>query len=128
MVKFSLFFFVAFMFVTLSGCGSSSSVKKGDRFVTLVNLEESADIQTDGDNSDAFTCRLPKGSVLEALYDINSSGFFECKVVETNGKKGEDAVVSELVPQIVIDNSEGFESFTITFSKEYIGSKLKKLK
>lgn len=109
------------------GCGdSASSVKKGDRFVAMESLQEAADVQTSSDYSDGFTCYVPKGAVLEALYNINSSGFFECKVVEVEGKTSQEDVYLNLVPEAV-RNKEGFESFSLTFNKEYIGSKLKKV-
>lgn len=117
-----------FILAALSvGCGgSSSSVKKGDRFVAMESLQEAADVQTTSDYSDGFTCYVPKGAILEALYNINSSGFFECKVVEVNGKKTEDEVYRDLVPEAVM-NKDGFESFSLTFNKEYIGTKLQKV-
>lgn len=108
------------------GCGgSSSSVKKGDQFVAMESLQEAADVQTTSDYSDGFTCYVPKGAKLEALFNINSSGFFECKVIEVNGKTNEDDIYAELVPEAV-RNKEGFEAFSLTFSKEYIGTKLEK--
>ena len=67
-------------------CGSGTSVKKGDRFETLVELQEAADIQGDMEYSDGFTCTIPKGTVLEALFPVSSSGFFECKPVVVDGK------------------------------------------
>lgn len=113
---------LAFLFI---GCGGSgSSVKKGNRFVAMESLQEAADVQTTSDYNDGFTCYVPKGAILEALYNMNSSGFFECKVVEVNGKTSVEDVNVALVPEAV-RNKEGFESFTLTFSKEYIDSKLK---
>lgn len=123
-----LYLSFAFLIVALfsMGCGgSSTSVKKGDRFIAMESLQEAADVQTTSDYSDGFTCYIPKDATLEALYNMNSSGFFECKVVEVNGKTSEDDIYSELVPEAV-RNKEGFESFSLTFSKEYIGTKLKK--
>lgn len=121
----SLAFFILSTFTI--GCGgSASSVKKGDRFVAMESLQEAADVQTTSDYSDGFTCYVPKGAILEALYNINSSGFFECKVVEVDGKTSEEDVYAVLVPEAV-KNKDGFESFSLTFNKEYIGTKLKKV-
>lgn len=124
-VTFSLVIF--FLSIISIGCGdSASSIKKGDQFIALESLQEAADVQTSSDYSDGFTCYVPKGAKLEALYNINSSGFFECKVIEVNGKKDESGVYEALVPEGV-RNKEGFESFSLTFNKEYIGTKLKKI-
>ncbi len=107
-------------------CGSSASVKKGDRFETLVELQEAADIQGDMEYSDGFTCTIPKGTVLVAIYQASSSGFFECKPVVVNGNTDSEYILNILVPEMV-RNKLGFEDFSLTLSSEYIGSKIKKI-
>lgn len=69
---------VLLLALLFAGCGGSgSSIKKGNRFVAIEALQEAADVQTTSDYNDGFTCYVPKGTVLEALYNMNSSGFFE---------------------------------------------------
>ncbi len=106
-------------------CGSGTTVKKGDRFETLVELQEAADIQGDLEYSDGFTCTIPKGTVLVAIYSASSSGFFECKPVVVNGNTDSEYILNTLVPEVV-RNKPGFEGFSLTLSSEYIGSKIKK--
>lgn len=108
-------------------CGSGTSVKKGDRFEVLVELQEAADIQGQNEYSDGFTCTIPKGTVLEALFPASSSGFFECKPVVLNGNTGSQYIIETLVP-IAVRNKAGFQDFSLTLSVEYIGTKIKRIK
>ncbi len=78
-------------------CSSGDAVKKGDRFEALVELQEVADIQGDLEYSDGFTCTIPKGAVLVALYPA-SSGFFECKPVVVNASTNTEEILALLVP------------------------------
>ena len=117
-ISFFLFFF---------SCGSGTSVKKGDRFEALVELQEAADIQGQTEYSDGFTCTIPKGTVLVALFPASSSGFFECKPVVVNGNTGTEYIIETLVPTVV-RNKPGFQDFSLTLSAEYIGTKIQKIK
>ena len=108
-------------------CGSGSTVKKGDRFEALVDLKEAADIKGSEEYSDGFTCIIPKGSIIEALYSSSSSGFFECRLVMVNGNSNDGYIIETLVPEVV-RRRPGFETFSVSLSLEYIGKKLKKVK
>ncbi len=119
--------FILPLLVFLLGCGSGSSIKKGDKFETLVELKEAADIQGSMEYSDAFTCNIPKGTVLEVLYPPSSSGFFECKPVIVNGNTSAQYIQETLVPEVV-RRKPGFEDFTLTLNVEYVGTKIKKMK
>ncbi len=123
----SAFILILSLIVIFLGCGSDSGVKKGDRFEVLVELQEAADIQGSTEYSDGFTCTIPKGTVLVAIYSSSSSGFFECKPVVVNANTDDDYILETLVPG-VIRNKPGFEDFSLTLSTEYIGTKIKKMK
>jgi len=126
MVMRKALIFILPLLVLVLGCGTGSSVKKGDRFETLVELKEAADIQGSMEYSDGFTCNIPKGTVLEVLYPPSSSGFFECKPVVVNANTSEQYILETLVPEVV-RRQPGFEDFTLTLSFEYIGKKIKKM-
>ena len=120
----SLFSVLLLLFVV--GCGSSTSIKKGDKFEVLETLSEVAAIQSSSGFEESFTCQIPKGSILQAEYNVNSSGFFECKIIAL-GEITDDIKIQEaLVPNSIM-NKEGYRGFTVTFSKEYTDTKLKKL-
>ncbi len=106
-------------------CGSGDAIKKGDRFEALVELQEVADIQGDMEYSDGFTCTIPTGTVLVALYPA-SSGFFECKPVVVNATTNTEEIQKLLVPEMVRKKS-GFKDFSLTLSVEYIGTKIKRM-
>lgn len=124
-IRKALIIILPFLLLFL-GCGSGTSVKKGDRFETLVELQEAADIQGDMEYSDGFTCTIPKGTVLVAIYPASSSGFFECQPIVVNGNTDSEYILNTLVPEVV-RNKLGFEDFSLTLSNEYIGSKIKKI-
>ena len=115
------------LFVLFLSCGSTSTVKKGDRFEALVDLKEAADIQGSLEYSDGFTCVIPKGAILEALYSSSSSDFFECRPIMLDGNSQEGYIIEKLVPEVV-RRRPGFETFSVSLNRDYIGTKLKKTK
>ena len=112
------------LLILFLSCGFGSAVKKSDRFEVLVDLKEAADIQGSEEYTDGFTCILPKGTILEVLY--SSSGSIECRPVMVDGNSNEGYIIETLVPEVV-RRRPGFEHFSVSVSKEYIGKKLKKL-
>lgn len=108
------------------GCGPDNSIKKGDRFEVLEELQEVADIQGDLEYSDGFTCTIPEGTILQAVYPASSSGFFECKPIMVNTNSNPKQIDELLVPGIV-RNKDGYGGFSLTLSVGYLGTKIKKI-
>ncbi len=108
------------------GCGPGDSIKKSDRFRVLEELQEVADIQGDLEYSDGFTCTIPKGTILQAIYPASSSGFFECKPIMVNAISNSKEIDELLVPGIV-RNKPGYAGFSLTLSVGYLGTKIERV-
>ena len=111
----------------MMNCGEDIRIKKGEKFEVVNDLREAADIQGSEEYADGFQCNIPKGTILEALYNYSTSAsFFECRVIQVNGNANEDYIMETLAPD-VIRKREGFETFSLTLPVDYIGTKIKKL-
>ena len=121
----ALLFLVTLAFIIV-GCGSQTSVKKGDRLVVVESLRESAETLWEEDYTDGFVAVIPEGTILEVLFNPRTgAGVIECVPVEVNGSKELDAVEKFFVPDH-IRNRDGFKGYSFSIKTEYLGKKVKK--
>ncbi|MBN1577293.1 MAG: hypothetical protein JW913_12115 [Chitinispirillaceae bacterium] len=126
MTNFKLVVPFFLMACVIAGCGPSKELKQGDIVVTQEVLRETAETQWEDNSTDGFTTEIPKGTRLEVLSTpVPTALVFSCRPVEVNGEKDPQMVEAFFVPEPV-KNKMGYESYSFTFKKEYLGSKVKK--
>lgn len=116
---------LSFFALILAGCGSKTTVAKGDKFIVQEEIRENAEIRLDG-YVDGVQVTLPEGTVLEVLYTPPATGnVIECIPVELNQQKDSEEIESLLIPER-FRFKEGYNGYSFAIKKEYIGSKIKK--
>lgn len=111
----------------IAGCSSKTSVKKGDQFIVQEEMRENAEIRLDG-YVDGVKVTLPEGTTLEVLYTPPSSGnYMECIPVVLNENKDPEEIESILIPERFL-LKEGYNGYSLAIKREYIGTKIKKVK
>lgn len=126
MTYHKLFLSMAIIAFVFAGCSSKVDIKKGDKLVVVETLREKAETQWEDSYTDGFTAEIPKGTVLEVLYNPRTgANIFECRPVEVNGNTDPSAVEEFFVPEH-IRNKYGYSGYSFAIKTEYLGTKVKK--
>ena len=113
--------------VVTVGCGMGSNVKKGDLFEVTRELRIEGESRWADGSTVGFTCTLPPGTVVKALYDQRPGiPFFEAMPTQINGQTDQEEIVTTLLPPH-LRTEPGFDGLTLPLSTELIGTKLKKI-
>ena len=90
------------------------------------DFKEKAETQWEDSYTDGFTAEIPKGTVLEVLYNPRTgANIIECRPIEVGGKSDASAVEEFFVPEH-IRNKDGYAGYSFAIKKEFLGTKVKK--
>lgn len=113
--------------IVAAGCGSGSNVKEGDLYEATQEIRVEGEARWADGSTEGFTCTLPSGTVVKALYDQRPGiPFFESMPTQIKGKTSEEEITNALLPPH-LQTEPGLEGLTLPLSTELIGTKLKKV-